>query len=183
MDFFGKLLHQPSAHLSWDQVRDLKQVERFVQFFLEQDEQMQVFLNHHTYLMFIRGFRPCCQVGKNPEDHLAALHQLETWIIHKLYLDLNSLKRKTENDFEAFLDQLDRQAYASYYQMGKIAIDYGLDPGDYDCYRAINQKLLSLEAKHDFIKHQLTYNILSAQYRFMVWLYYQYYGIWYYVKT
>lgn len=167
--------------LNKNDIPDIKKVAHFINWFLKNDPVVNMFLNSNLHSIFAEGLRPK-NFHHNPNSSYNEQKSLEQWLIYTIYLDLNLLINTSKYNFERFLDDLDKKSAKAQLISGKISLKYNLLPQDYKCEEKIN-KISNPKEKKCFKKNLLTEHILEAEIRILSWLYYDYYGERFQVKT
>lgn len=106
---------------------------------------------------------------------------LMAWFSSRLTLDIYTLARAAEPDYERFLDLLDLQSAQTLLQLGQIAAKYNLFPLDYTPNNL--SRINDTADRRDFEKNFLEEAVLSSAFQVLAGVFYYVHGKLYPIKT
>ncbi len=135
---------------------------------------------HNPFAIHIydKGIRPYCPgVNKNDVEDST----LNSWFIHRLTADIYRLSIASKEQFERYLDLIDRKSSQALLELGSIAVKYDLYPTDYN---ENGSKIIADPAEREhFEKCFLNEAVLNSAFEVLAYIYFRIHGQLYAVKT
>jgi len=174
MTFFNK---RPS--LKKEDISDADKVAEFVMWFLTNEEIVKAISNLSNRVIFGEGIRPLMGDSSNPEKIYPNIKSIIEWFMFKVFFDLNNyLKNAKKEEFELFIDMLDKISGEALVVYGDIGIKYKMDFNNF-VYEKEIEKILDDQERAIFKTNFLSDNVLAAETRILAWIYQDYFNEWY----
>jgi len=152
-------------------------VAAYADSFLQRDLEARQLLSPSNRTLFGQGYRPIIGVPHDPEAKGERFTDIRSYFIRKLYLDLSAIQPLTGTNFQAFLDQLGRQADQTVTCAGQIANKYDLNvEGPFNFEREFAKVPLGPERER-FKRCWLNDAILGTELRMLAWMHRQLFGV------
>ncbi|HOJ41039.1 MAG TPA: hypothetical protein PKW42_06425 [bacterium] len=149
----------------------------FVHWFILYDSTVRVIGQKEANLLFESGYLPEVMVGDDPAHYSKKFRSLAEWFAIKILLDLQSLKKASQNGFAVFLSRLNRRAARALASAGETAARYGLTGNPFEARQM--EKIPSGWRQDKFKKDLLEVNLLTAELKILGWVYHLWFGGWY----
>ncbi|GEM_PF-2634772 len=127
--------------------------------------------------LFQQGYLPPVMVGDDPARYSKKFRSLAEWFAIKILLDLQSLRKASQNAFAVFLGRINQRAAAALAKAGETAARYGLSGNPLEAKEI--EKIPAGWRQEQFKKNLLEVNILTAEMRILGWIYHLWFGGWY----
>jgi len=148
-----------------------------VHWFILYDPVVQPLGLKEANLLFQQGYLPPVMVGDDPARYSKKFRSLAEWFAVKILLDLQSLRKASQNAFAVFLGRINQRAAAALAKAGETAASYGLSGNPLKAKEI--EKIPAGWRQEQFKKNLLEVNILTAEMRILGWIYHQWFGGWY----
>jgi hypothetical protein len=162
-----------------EDIANFDKVAEFVIWFIKNEPIANTISGPSSNIIFNEGFKPLTGAKNNPELFKADIGSLSEWFIVKIFIDLNeTLKNATKDEFEQFIDSLNKINGETLVTYAEIGIKYDIDMNNF-VYRKEIEKIPEGSERMLFKGNFLSDNVLAAEIRILAWLYYNYFGEWY----
>lgn len=165
--------------LKREDISNPERVSEFVTWFIKNEPIANTISGPSSNIIFNEGVRPLTGAENNPESLTPDINSLAVWFTIKIFTDLNKyLKDAKKDEFERFIDLLDKTSGETLVTYAEIGIKYGFDM-EHFVYEKEIKKIPDGWERVLFKTNFLSDNVLAAEMRILAWLYNDYFGEWY----
>lgn len=174
MGFFNK---RPT--LKKEDIPNADKVSEFVMWFLINEAIVKAISGVSNRIIFGEGFRPLMGESSDPEKIYPNIKSLTEWFMFKVFFDLNNyLKNANKDEFELFIDMLNKISGEALVVYGEIGIKYKMDFNNFVYEKEVG-KIPDERERVVFKTNFLSDSVLAAETRILAWIYQDYFNEWY----
>lgn len=167
--------------LKKEDIPNVDKVAEFVMWFLTKEEICKAISSVSNRTIFGEGLRPLMGDSSDPEKIYPDTKSLTltAWFMFKVFFDLNNyLKNANKDEFELFIDMLNKISGETLVVYGEIGIKYKMDFNNF-VYEKEVEKIPDEWERVVFKTNFLSDNVLVAETRILAWIYHDYFNEWY----
>lgn len=168
--------------LKKEDISNFERVSEFVNWFIKNEPIVNVFSGLSSNIIFNEGIRPIIGNSNDPEVFKDDINDLKEWFVIKIYIDLNNnLKNYNREEFELFIDLLNKNSEETLVIYAEIAMKYNFNMEKFVYMNEI-KKIPNEHERAIFKVNFLSDNTLAAETRILAWIYHDYFNEWYQPK-